>query len=362
MQYVIDGETRQFLLDDGRLHCFIDRLKSGNRLTSRLPEIWSSFAAVYTDIPEGPLRRTWLLTVLEELQQAGQLELPVSHGRQWDRTSDVALPKAVRLRREQDNGTAFDWKNHPWHPTLQWVLQRRHIGAGDVDFLLRVNQGLVEGWFTENEPFKYRSLQLTGDEKRLARLACSTLFGPGKLSLEMLGCEKEMLPLATVRISAEPTMLLFENAASFMVAREVLLGTSVTWIGCLGYGGGYQVIKSVAYFSMIDPPLREIFYVGDLDREGIQIASAVNRASEEVPVRPATLLHRAMFEAAASLGAPDGWTARQRTFESSCDTAFDFLDEEIRFRVIRLVKSGRRIPEEVISHSMMRQVLRPRRQ
>src|SRR5690606_12698864 len=155
-----------------RLRCFVDRLKSGHRSTARLPELWSSFAAVYADIPEGPQRRRWLLTVLEELEQAGQLEFPVSHGRQWDRTSDIALPKMVRLTREQTNGALLEWKKYPWHPKLQWVLQRRHIGAGDVEFLLRVNQGLVEGLFSEKEPFKYRSLQLTGNEKRLARLAC----------------------------------------------------------------------------------------------------------------------------------------------------------------------------------------------
>jgi len=159
MRYSIDSETRQFLLDDKRLRCFIDRLKCGNRSTARLPEIWSSFVAVFTDFPEGPQRRQWLLTVLEALEEAGQLELPVSHGRQWDRTSDIALPKAVRLTRDNTNGAALDWKKHPWHPTLQWILQRRHIGASDVEFLLRVNQGLVEGWFAEKEPFKYRSLQ-----------------------------------------------------------------------------------------------------------------------------------------------------------------------------------------------------------
>lgn len=357
MQYAIDDETRQFLLDDKRLRCFIDRLKSGNRSTARLPEIWSSFAAAYTDIPEGPQRRKWLLTVLQELQQAGQLELPVNHGRQWDRTSDIPLPKAVRLPRDQTNGTALAWKNHPWHPNLQWVLQRRHIGVGDVEFLLRVNQGLVDGWFAEKEPFKYRSLQLTGDEKRLAKLACSALFGPGKLSLELLGCDEDILPLASVQLSAAPVMLLFENAASFMVARAVLRQLSATRIGRLGYGGGNQVIKSVGYFSMIEPPLREIKYVGDLDGEGIQIASALSRASKEVTVRPATRLHLAMFEAAAALGALNGWPVTNEKPPDCDDGAFGFLDSEVRSRAIQLVRAGRRIPEEVISHSLMWQLL-----
>lgn len=358
MPFTIDEETREFLLDEERLRRFIDRLRTGNRASVRLPEIWASFAAAYVDLPEGPQRRLWLITVLEELNQTGRITLPVSHGRQWDRTSGIALPSAIRLPRDQSNGASFDWKKHPWHPKLQWVLKRRHIDAGDVEFLLRVNQGLVEGWFDEKEPFKYRSLQLTGDEKRLARLVCSALFGLDKLSLDMLGCEKEVLPLATERISPEPTMLLFENAAPFMVARSILRESPATRIGCLGYGAGNQVIKSIGYFSMIEPPVREILYVGDLDSEGVQIAAAVSEASKEVPVRPATEFHRAMFEAAATLGAPNGWLVKESMWNGPSDTALEFLDIEIRSRAAQLLNAGRRIPEEVISHSLMRCVLR----
>ena len=35
---------------------------------------------------------------------------------------------------------------------------------------------------------KYRSLQLTGNEKALASLAKTSLFGESRLSLAMLGC------------------------------------------------------------------------------------------------------------------------------------------------------------------------------
>ncbi len=183
------------------------------------------------------------------------------------------------------------------------------------------------------------------------------LFGPGKLSLELLGCDEEVLPLATVRLSTEPVMLLFENAASYMVARAVLQQSPAKGIGWLGYGAGNQVIKSVGYFSMIEPRLQKILYVGDLDGEGIQIASMVSHASKEVPVLPATRLHLAMFEAAASLGAPNGWPVKDDKPSGCYEIAFKFLDEDVRGRATQLVTSGRRIPEEVVSHSVMRQVL-----
>jgi hypothetical protein len=64
-----------------------------------------------------------------------------------------------------------------------------------------------------------------------------------------------------------------------------------------------------------------------------------------------------MFEAAAILGAPNGWPVKDERPVVCGDGAFGFLEDEVRSRAIRLVKSGRRIPEEVISHSLMRQLL-----
>ena len=104
----------------------------------------------------------------------------------------------------------------------------------------------------------------------------------------MLGCEAEVLPLAIERFCGNSTTLLFENAAPFMVARGILKQMDNTGIGCLGYGAGKQVIKSVGYFSMIQPPVESVLYVGDLDAEGIQLAADVKRLSRHVTILPAT--------------------------------------------------------------------------
>jgi hypothetical protein len=353
----IDEQTRAFLLEDDRLARFLNQLLAGNRRRVRLSEVWSAFVAVYIDLPEGPQRRQWLLTVLERLAEAGSICLPVRHGRQWDRTSSVALPGVIKLSQADEAVPPVTWQTVPWHPKLQWVLQRRYLSNAEIAFLLRVNQGLVEGWFNETEPFKYRSLQLTGDEKRLAVLAGGALFGPNKLNLEMLGCQAEVLPLAVERISSEPTMLLFENAAPFMLARSIQWEVPHSPIGCLGYGAGKQMIKSVRYLSLIQPKLRDIIYVGDLDGEGIQLAATVSRLSTEVPVRAATQFHLAMFEAAARLGSIDGWPVKDDQARTISDTALQFLDSSIRASASKLVEAGRRIPEEVISRSSMHQLL-----
>jgi hypothetical protein len=297
------------------------------------------------------------LAVLEELEAGGSMKLPIRHGKLWDRTSQISLPALIDLSLVAAKDPASDWKSYPWHPQLQWVLKSRHIRSEEFQFLQRVNQGLAEGWFTDREAFKYRSLQLTGDEKRLEKLCRGMLFGPDKLSLEMLGCEKEILPMVIAPISVAPVMLLFENAAPFMLARRVLSDLGNSRVGCIGYGGGTQLIKSVGYFSMIDPCVQEIYYVGDLDAEGLQIGATLQRKSNEVPVRPATMFHFAMFESAVLLRSPEGWRTKDDRSRQVSESVLEFLDVGIRDRARQLIQNGRRIPEEVISSSLMRRLL-----
>ena len=173
----IDSDSQAFLLNDLRLRGFVDALRAHKKRSIRLSDIWVAFRNTYRDLPDGPQRRAWLLAVLEALAGTGELKLPVPHGTLWDRTSQVALPALIKLPVTVEPSVGFDWRNFPWHPRLQWVLESRYVSPGDTQFLQKVNQGLAEGWFQEREPFKYRSLQLTGDEKRLVRLCRVALLG-----------------------------------------------------------------------------------------------------------------------------------------------------------------------------------------
>jgi hypothetical protein len=250
-----------------------------------------------------------------------------------------------------------DWRTFAWHPALQWVLDRQHVTPDHFGFLRKVNQGLVEGWFDHLEPFKYRSLQLTGDEKRLQVLCKCRLFGPGRLSLDLLGCEAEVLPLAVERFGEKPTMLLFENAAPFMVARSILKVMDNNAFGCLGYGGGKQMVKSVGYLSMIEPPVESVLYVGDLDAEGIQLAANIGRLSSQVEIHPATSFHRAMIDAASELGHASGWPVKEKQPRQAAESALQFVDAAVRGKCAQLISSGHRIPEEVLSRFKMQQIL-----
>jgi hypothetical protein len=355
----LDAETHAFLCDETRLQRFRDGLQCGHRRTIPQAAVWSAFSAAYSDLPSGPERRVWLLAVLEELVERGAIQLPVRHGKQWDRSSEIVLPTSITLvNAAADRDALMQWRRFPWHPSLQWVLQLRTLAPDQVTFLMRVNEGLVEGWFAQQECVKYRSLQLTGDEKRLESLIKGMLFGPGCLTLEMLGCEPDALPLATEHLSSQTTMLIFENAAPFMLARSVAANTVSPRIGRLAYGAGKQVLKAFTYFSMIEPALKEVLYIGDLDAEGLKIAADLQRLSKSVAVRPAHEFHCAMLESAIELGAPDGWPVRDDQPLNVTDSTFSIVAPDIRQKVATLIEAGRRIPEEVLTRAAMSRLLR----
>lgn len=115
------------------------------------------------------------------------------------------------LVRERPGASPFSWRTFPWHPHLHWVIHCRSLSAPQIEFLRRVHDGLVNGRFREPAPLKYRSLQLTGDEKLLASLATTSLFSESRLTLEMLACLPDALPLAWEAVGEGGRMVIFER-------------------------------------------------------------------------------------------------------------------------------------------------------
>ena len=82
---------------------------------------------------------------------------------------------------------------------------------------------LVRGWFEQPECFKYRSLQLTGDEKRLEALAW--LVGTGHMEIRVvLPTDKNGTPLPATQTGSVGTFS--------------LNGGTLTGGGSIGYGEG----------------------------------------------------------------------------------------------------------------------------
>ncbi len=117
----------------------------------------------------------------------------------------------------------------------------------------------------------------------------------------------------------------------------------------VGYGGGTRFELSVPHLLTIGRPVEHLEYVGDLDWDGLRIALAGQRAARLAGLdkfQPARSIHRVMVEAARRFGRPLGWPADNDTRPNSY--LADFLPEDIGGDVLRILRAGNRIPEEVL--------------
>lgn len=342
-------------LDPEALKRFADLIRShrGKRISER--GIWDAFGRAFPHRPMGQMERQWLRAALDVLATQGLVEFPAARSSYWDRSMDPVLPQMV-TRVEAPAPRDDAWRRLPWHPELAWVPVIAYLSQDQVLFLRRVHEGLVNGWFRIPAPLRYRSLQLTGHEKRLEQHLGTTLFGEGRLSPQMLNFYHDVLPLAWERVGPGGRVLVFENSAPFSVARAVLSGMDRPPYGIVAYGGGRAFTESVEYLRTLRCEIASIDYVGDLDEPGLKIAigarETARRAGGLPDVRPAPGLHAVMLSAARQFGHPAGWRDLKRT-ELADPAAAEFLPADVRRPVVQMIAAGRRIPEEVLGPQEM---------
>lgn len=344
-------------LDPARLADFERRLLAHPGVRVDEQSLWRAFAEAFPGRPQPPEERRWMMAALQHLSGRGVLRLPAPTGRRWDRSAGLPVPRGVDLVRPTGSARQRAWRTFPWHPTLQWVTELPSITEDTQAFLLRVHDGLVQGRFSERAPLKYRSLELTGDEKRLGALAQTQLFGPGRLSLDLLGCLPEVLPLAWARVGSRPHMIVFENAAPFVVARDVLASMPDAPYGLVAFGWGARFQASLTGIPRIGCAVERISYVGDIDAAGLSIAVSSQKNARALglpPLEPASGVHGAMLGSAAAFGQASGWPAKRGAPDATPDSLLAFLPPEIRLAVRSILAAGRRIPEEVLGPNELR--------
>jgi hypothetical protein len=344
-------------LDARRLDQFERGLLAGDAVRVRAQHLWRALAQVFPHRTPGPAERRLLLDALMSVEARGSIRLPPERGKRWDRSMDPAVPTSVDVVREQAKPSGFPWRTFPWHANLHWVVQCRNLSTQQVDFLCRVHDGFVNGAFRELAPLKYRSLQLTGDEKMLASLASTSLFAPGRLTLELLACLPDALPLAWEAVGDGERMVIFENAGPFAVARRVLVEMKARPYDLIAYGGGRSVLAALGHIKTIERSVESIRYVGDLDHAGLDIAWAARKYARELglpAVLPASELHRQMLTAAEAFGHAQGWPAQEGFSEDERQTVLAVVAPPLRKQVGAVLRAGRRIPEEVLGPEELR--------
>jgi hypothetical protein len=349
-------------LDERRLDEFERGLLAGTAARVGAQDLWRHLAQIFPHRTPGPAERELLLEALKSIETRGSIRLPPERGKRWDRSMDPAVPTSVDIVRDQAALPGFPWRTFPWHPNLHWVVQCRSLSVQQVEFLRRVHDGLVNGRFREPVPLKYRSLQLTGDEKMLASLATTSLFGSGRLTLDLLACLPDALPLAWEAVGDGGRMVIFENAGPFAIARLVLGELAARRYDLVAYGGGKAVLAALDHLKTIERGVESIHYVGDLDYAGLGIAWGARGCARDLglpAVLPASELHRQMLLAAESFGHPQGWPAQERFADVDRTRILDVLSPDVRCQVGAILKAGRRIPEEVLGPDELRSAWSP---
>lgn len=334
---------------------FLHRLAHTSGKQLKIAVLWQYFAEAFPYRPGGSENRKWLQRALQEAADQGIIRLPSVRGRCWDYTLEPPLPTVV-WKTPPDEGRRDDdesWRDYPWLPQLSWITDMPMLSQEQEIFLKRVQAALREGGLQRSAPLTYRSLQLTGNEKRLGELLHSALFRPGRLSLALLGCIPDIPPLVIEEIGASPVALIFENAAAFRTASMVIKQYASPPYGWLGFGSGASFERSVLHFTLVERQIERIEYVGDLDRHGLRIArgAAELAQSEHLPqVVPARGLHRAMLQSVQQFGYPEGleYQPKERRSDASDEALAAWLPEDVRVDVLKIIQAGRRVPEEVL--------------
>ena len=336
--------------DEASIRRFEILLSTTGRARIPLEPVWEAFLSTFPG-RDGPAARNELDALLRACEARGSIQLPKSSA-SWDGSILPPLPRFVVIPDEELPAPRKAWRDRAWHPKLDWVADLDHLTAGQQHFLERIHKGLVEGWFARQAPLKYRSLQLTGHEKRLDVYRTSGLFGPSRLTLDMLGCAPDVYPMAIEKVSAERAILVLENGGAFHVAKQVLRALTQPPYGAVAFAGGNRLAASIASLQDADPAYETIDYLGDLDWEGLSIAARGDRAARAVglpALRVPDGLHAKMIETAERFGAPRGWPGgRGLGHGDDRELLLQRLPVDLRKTAEAILDAGHRIPEEVL--------------
>lgn len=334
------------------LDAFERLIRQSKRRRIEGPTLWSLFAQAFPGRPQGAEERRWFLSALEELESRKVIRFPSSKGDRWDKAFAPAVPSSVDLAFTTEQPSVRAWRTFPWHQRLAWISALPQLAADQECFLLKVHEGLVNGAFARKAPLKYRSIQLTGDEKKLGLILRNGLFATDRLSLDLIGCFQEVPPLAWASVSGSSAAIIFENTGPFSVAREVLGEMKTPPYGIVAYGGGNGVLASLPHLRLIGRTITKLHYVGDLDLPGLEIALSAQAVARRVglpPLEAATDAHMKMFSSAKALGSAGGWSAASTGCKPDrLDKALQFLPIQVRELARSVIASKNRIPEEVL--------------
>jgi hypothetical protein len=306
------------------------------------------FAEMCPTLPP-PEARTKLAGWLSLLAETDEILLPKGK-RLYDRSGSGDLPAWVELVRPNALSTPLpvDPERFAWAPELRFACTVRD--ARQLHVLLRVQQFLADGGRQRPlVPVKERSVELFGKEKRLEMIKNSTLFLPGRLSLDLLRCFSVPPPLvweSTPDAGALRPVLVLENHSTYHSFCRWNKESGI--FAAVVYGSGDALKTSAAGLAEVVRPLSwdgRFVYFGDIDPEGLLIPLAASAALSNAEMPPLTAHHgcyQHLLERANQVSLPSG---AKLGLPEDCQV---WLRADLATKIEYWFDRGIRIPQELV--------------
>ena len=326
---------------------FLALLSATGAARAALGSMKAAFRAAHPEFADLGDFNTRVLESLRRLEAGGFVSLPQGKAA-WDRAVTPALPKSVGIVRQRASPAT--------RPAIAWVPELA-FGA-DCQPATRAVLEPINIWLAvvRNRhrpivPAAERSLEIFGDEKRLAELCQETpggeptMFG-GRLKVSALRARRVEPPLSHVLGRDGSPVLVLENLASY--------DTFVRWnaaaampFGAVAWGAGGMIGQSWAHLRDMTAAVGTgtVLYLGDLDAPGLAIlgrTAAMAAGDGSFRLIP----HAEFYRYLAFRGRRVLRAAAPATLATAIGVLDGLFPEDIRMEVTELLSSGHAVPQE----------------
>lgn len=327
------------------LDAFVACLPTGKKILEQA--LWETVKRAF---PGQGIVTDWrqkLVDILSALAAEGRISLPKGKGFY---TGIPRLPVWI-LRNDQEKTKRERLEGHIWAQELTFL----------ADLPLEVNNDwlILDRWLKNGGrsadiiPVRERSLEIFNDEKRLDSFLRRKPFATGLVSLATFNCYYVAAPIAWQpgpEAARSFPGIVIENSNTYATVCE--FNKRGGWFAYVAYGGGnaFTATQEGAGEVAADYGHDTIYYFGDIDWDGLQIAAI---AARRLATRKTMLLlyetfYQLLIRARTGKKRIPGGRARPVSAEMEkilCGT----VGEEI----CRIVETGERMPQEAVKLSLL---------
>lgn len=332
-------------------------LSKGKRVL--VEELFNSASRFDPGLVGDPAARRRFRDALDQLQSAGSITLPTAQSRTgWDARALPPIPIWVMRVDSVSPEPRIKPAQRVWPSALE-AAGRIASRADEYEVLERIAAWMRDDPTPDLVPVQERSLDLFDDEKAIDGYLKTRLFTSGTLTLDLLACFAPPVPFVSQHLdgAGPPHLLVVENLATYTSFLDVFrrLDHGIRPDLHIGWGDGAAFVQSVLSIAMLDPPPQRMYYFGDLDLAGLQIAVNAARQAKAAglpDLRPAEPCYRFL------LNGPQRWRradATNRHTTPDYDAACCWLPSGLRAHARNLLEKRERIPQERLGGQALRQ-------